>query len=245
MKARGFGVSGLGLLLTVGLVIGALAGVAGAGGDGGGSCFDNNPTKHGKMRGDVDGDGTQDLVWIAANRHDGRCRYFAKVDLGVDEARKRLYGDRFVFRNFSHVMAMVEVDRFPGKEFGIVLEQGASTTFAGLFTMRAGEIQRMNVSGPGAPEDDLFGYGGSVGIQVASDCARNRPDGQVINSVALLNNSGSHYKVKRRWFRATAGELVRTNEETDKRRVRANRLHEALYEFRNSPFGSCPGRAPG
>lgn len=243
MKRHWFGVSILVLFLTVPLLV--MGGPVGAGGDGGGSCFDNNPTKHGKMRGDVDGNGTQDLAWIAANRQNGRCRYFAKVDLGPDEARKRLYGDRFVFRNYSHVMAMIEVDRFPGKEFGIVLQQGASTTFAGLFTMRAARIQRMNVSGPGAPEDDLFGYGGSVGIQVASDCARNRPDGQVINSVAVLNDAGTHYKVKRRWFRSTAGDLVRTNEETDRERVRAQRLHERLYEFRNSPFGSCAGRAPG
>ena len=230
--------------LVVPLALGVLAAPAGAGG-GGSSCFDNNPTKHGKMRGDVDGNGTRDLAWIAANKRDGRCRYFAKVDLGADEARKRLYGDRFVFRNYSHVMAMVEVDRAPGKEFGIVLQQGASTSFAGLFSVRGGEIQRKKVRGLGAPEDDLFGYGGSVGFQIASDCARNRPDGQVIYSEAAINDAGTHYKVKRRWFRSTGGDLERTDTPTDKRRVKAERLHERLYEFNNSPFGSCPGRAPG
>lgn len=226
------------------LTLGVLGIPAGAGG-GGRSCFDNNPTKHGKMRGDVDGNGTRDLAWIAANKHNGRCRYFAKVDLGMDEARKRLVGDRFVLRNFSHVMAMVEVDTVPGREFGIVLQQGASTTFAGLFTMRAGEIRRVRVFGRGAPDGHLFGYGGSIGIQVASDCARNRPDGQVIYSVAVLNDAGTHYKVKRRWFASTGVNLRRTPEPTAKRRVRAENLHERLYEFNNSPFGSCAGRAPG
>jgi hypothetical protein len=232
------------VMLALPLSFGVLTEGAAAGG-GGRSCFENNPTKHGKMRGDVDGNGTRDLAWIAANKHNGRCRYFAKVDLGSDEARKRLYGDKFVFRNFSHVMAMVDVDTVPGREFGIVLQQGASTTFAGLFTMRGGNIERINVHGAGAPDDDLFGYGGSIGISVASDCARNRPDGQVINSVAVLNNAGTHYKVKRRWFQSTGVDLQRTAEDTDKRRVKAEKLHERLYEFRNSPFGSCPGRAPG
>ena len=232
------------LVLALPVSLGVFAGVSVAGG-GGSSCFENNPTKHGKMRGDVDGNGTKDLAWIAANKRNGRCRYFAKVDLGADEARKRLYGDRFVFRRFSHVMAMVEVDTVPGKEFGIVLQQGASTTFAGLFTMRGGNIERVNVRGRGAPEDDLFGYGGSIGVQMASDCARRRPDGQVIHSIAVINNAGTHYKVERRWFQSTGVDLQRTAEDTDKRRVRAENLHERLYEFRNSPFGSCKGRAPG
>lgn len=226
------------------MLVAVLSGSAGA--EGGSSCFDNNPTKHGKMRGDVDGNGTRDLAWVAANKPDGRCRYFAKVDLGADEARKRLYGDRYVFRNFSHVMAMIDVDTVPGKEWGIVMQQGASTSFAGLFTMRAGEVERIKVHGPGAPDDDLFAYGGSISFQAASDCARHRPAGQVIYSTAVLTNAGRHYKIKRRWFQSTGVNLERTAEPTDERRERVNRPGaDPPYEFRTSPFGSCPGRAPG
>lgn len=218
-----------------------LGGSAGAGG--GSSCFENNPTKHGKMKADVDGNGTPDLAWIAANKHSNRCRYFAKVDLGVDEARKRFYGKPGVLREWSHIMAMIEVDTSPGKEFGILFEGGA-TKYLGLFTMRAGNIERVKVNGRGATQENLFAYGGSTGAKLASDCARNRPDGHVIISLALLNDARTHYKVKRLRFQST-GVNVRTSEDTERRTIPADRLHERLYEFRSSPFGSCPGRAPG
>jgi hypothetical protein len=224
------------------LVLVAPTGPAGAGDA---TCFNDDPSNHGQMKGDVDGDGNRDQAWIGARRRNSRCRYLAKVDLGTSMDTERLPGDRQVLRDFAHVMAMIKVDTVPGKEFGIVLQQGASTTFAGLFTIRANQIHRMHVEGAGAPPDDLFGYGGSIGFQTASDCARNRPDGQVIYSEASINQAGTHYKVKRRWFQVVGIDFQRTSEATDERRIRAENLHERFYEFNNSPFGSCPGRAPG
>ena len=224
-------------LLVTGLGTGATAGRA--------SCFDGDASRRGLMRGDVDGDGNRDAVWIMARRVGGNCRYYVKADLGSTQDRKRLRANRYVMRHNSRVMAMVRVDKVAGKEFGVVLEQGASATLAGLFTIRANTIRRMNVHGRGAPPDSLFGYGGSVGFQMASDCARHRPKGQVIYSEATLNSRGSHYRVKRRWFQVVGVDLQRTAEPTDRRRIRASRLHNRLYEFRNSPFGSCPGRVRG
>ena len=224
-------------LVVVGWGPGASAGEA--------RCFDGDHSKRGKMRGDVNGDGNSDVVWIAAVRRSGSCRYFIKADFGSDRDRKRLRGDRFVLRNHSRVMAMIRVNGVPGREFGVVTGQGASTTFAKLFTVRANRIREMDVHGAGAPAGDAFPYGGSVGFQFASDCARNRPGEQVIYSEARLNNSGTHYRVKRRWFQVIGLDLQRTSEETDRRRVPADRLHERLYEFGNSPFGSCSGRVRG
>lgn len=224
-------------LVVPGLVTSASAGKA--------SCFDGDHSRRGRMRGDVNADGEQDVVWIAAATRDGRCRYFVKADFGDDRDRKRLRGDRFVFRNHSRVMAMIGVDTVPGRDFGVVTGQGASTTFAKLFTVRANKIREMDVHGAGAPDGDAFPYGGSVGFQFASDCARNRPDGQVIYSEAVLNDAGTHYRVKRRWFQAIGTDLERTTEPTDKRRIRAENLHERLYEFSTSPFGSCGGRVKG
>ena len=209
------------------------------------SCFEDDATRHGLMRGDVDGDGNRDAVWILAKRPGGRCRYYVKADLGDTEDRKRLHGSRFVLRNFSRVMAMVEVDSVPGKEFGVVLEQGASTAFAGLFTIRADTIRRMHINGNGAPAGDLFPYGGSIMLQFASDCARNRPPNQVVISEAVFDQDANRYKVKRRWFQVAGIDFERTNEETQRERVRPARLHERFHEFRNNPFGSCPGRVRG
>ena len=226
-----------GSLFGLGTGTGAVAGES--------SCFENDSTRHGLMRGDVDGDGNRDAVWILAKRRNGRCRYFVKADLGDTEDRKRLHGSRFVARHHSRVMAMVKVDTVPGKEFGVVLEQGASTAFAGLFTIRANTIRRMRVEGNGAPADDLFPYGGSIAFQFAVDCARHRPPGQVISTEAVYDQDANRYKVKRRWFQVVGVDLQRTNEPTQRERVRPGRLHESFYEFRSSPFGSCAGRAPG
>ena len=224
-------------LLVAGWGTGASAGEA--------SCFEGDHSRRGLMKGDVNGDGDLDAVWITAKSVDGSCRYFVKADFGDSSDRKRLRGDRFVFRNYSRVMAMIAVDTVPGREFGVVTGQGASTTFAKLFTIRANRIREMDVHGAGAPAGDMFPYGGSVTLQFASDCARNRPDGQVIYSEATLNDAGTHYRVKRRWFQAVGTDLERTSEPTDRRRIRAERLHERLYEFRTSPFGSCAGRVRG
>lgn len=224
-------------LVVAGSLTGATAGAA--------SCFDGDHSRRGKMRGDVNADGERDVVWIMAVRRSGSCRYFVKADFGDDQDRKRLRGDRFVFRSYSRVMAMIGVDAVPGREFGVVTGQGASTTFAKLFTVRANKIREMDVHGAGAPGGDAFPYGGSVVFQFASDCARNRPEGQVIYSEAQLNDAGTHYRVKRRWFQAVGTDLERTAEPTDRRRVRAENLHERLYEFSSSPFGRCGGRVKG
>ena len=40
-------------------------------------CFDaDNPLSRRTMRGNLDGDGQHDRVWVGARRRDGRCRYF-------------------------------------------------------------------------------------------------------------------------------------------------------------------------
>ena len=227
----------LGSLLGIGAITPAGAGRA--------ACFEHDATRHGLMRGDVDGDGNRDAVWILARRVDGRCRYFVKADLGDTSDRKRLRGHRYTLRNSSRVMAMIEIDTVPGREFGIVLEQGASTSFAGLFTIRADRIHRMRVDGPGAPTGDLFGYGGGIAFLFASDCARNRPPGQVIYSEAVYDSGDNRYDVERRWFQAMGGDFQRTSEETQRERVRPGRLHDRFYEFSSSPFGSCEGRVRG
>lgn len=224
------------------LVVAGLGTTAGAGEA---SCFEGDHSRRGQMKGDVDGDGNRDAVWISAIRRSGSCRYFVKADLGSTQDRKRLRGDRFVFRNNSRVMAMVRVDTVPGREFGVVVAQGASTVLAKLFTIRANTIREMDVHGAGAPAGDAWPYGGSVGLSFASDCARRRPAGQVIYSEATINDAGTHYRVKRRWFQVVGVDFERTAEPTDRRRVRAARLHERFYEFSNSPFGSCGGRVRG
>jgi hypothetical protein len=201
------------------------------------------------MRADVDGDGDRDAAWVTARRPEGRCRYFLKVNLVGEDAdpKKRLRGaDRFTMRNFSRIAAMVEVDLVPGKEIGVTMAQGASTSFMGLFTMRGDEIRRIRVDGRGAPDGDLFPSGGSITFRAGADCARNRPPGTIIYSTAVLNNDGDRYRVKRRWFmtEGVSTHFERTSEPTRRQRVRPGNL-DRLYEFDGKTFDECVGRVRG
>ena len=208
------------------------------------SCFDGDSTKRSLMRGDVDGDEVKDAVWLIARRVAGNCRYYVKADLNNSKDTKRLRGgDDFTLRTNSRIMAMVKVDTVDGKEFGVVLSQGASTVFFGLFTIRSNEIKQMEINGRGAPPNDLFGYGGSIPFLVATDCARNRPAGQVIYSEAVRDPDSGKYVVRRRWFRVEGFDFQRTGEATHKEKVRNPSNH--FYEFRQSPLGSCQGRVRG
>ena len=209
------------------------------------SCFEGGDTsRRGAMKGDVNGDGNRDVAFITAGISTGRCRYYLKVDFGRRSDRIRLRGDRFVLRNYARPMAMVQVDEVPGKEVGVLLAQGASVSGAGLFTARQNVLRRVDVTGRGAPDRDIFLYGGSIAFQAAVDCARNRPPGQVIYTIAIFDQDANRYRVRRRWFQAdpATGDLARTPEPTQRASVRPARLHERFYEFRNSPFYDCPGR---
>jgi hypothetical protein len=236
------------LTLVLVAVLSLSAGIVFAGNSSahGARCFEGDHSKRGIMRGDVNGDGAKDAAWIMARRHDGRCRYFLKVNMGDEDDRKRLFGaDRFTMRHFSRISAMIQVDLVPGKEIGTTMAQGANTAFMGLFTIRNDEIRRVRVDGPGAPSNDLFPYGGSITFQSGEDCARNRPPGTIIYSTAELNNAGNRYKVERRWFmtEGVSTHFERTPENTDRQRVRPGNL-DRLYEF-GKPFNRCPGRVRG
>lgn len=209
-------------------------------------CFDGDHTKRGIMRGDVNDDGDRDAAWITARKRDGRCRYFVKVNMGQEDDRKRLRGaDRFTMRNFSHITAMVEVDLVPGKEIGVLYDQGANTSFMALMTIRNDNIRRIRVNGRGAPPDDLFSYGGGIAFLSGSDCAQNRPLGTIIYSTAEYDQNDNRYDVRRRRF-ATDGfstEFDRTAEPTGRQRVRPGGM-DRFEEF-GPPFDRCPGRSRG
>ena len=231
-----------GLILFLVVVTAATLLPTGSVGAGEASCFDGDSNKRSLMQGDVDGDEVKDAVWLIAKRVSGNCRYFVKADLNNSKDTKRLFGDGATLRTNSRIIAMVHIDTVDGKEFGIVLSQGASTVFFGLFTIRANEIKRMEINGDGAPSDDMFVYGGSIAFLGATDCARNRPDGQVIYSEAI-QDANDKYVVRRRWFNVEGYDFHRTGEPVHRERVGNPSNH--FYEFRRSPLGSCEGRVRG
>jgi len=197
--------------------------------------------RRGPLHGDLDGRhaGTRraDTVWTTARLVNGVCRYWlvAKLDTGV--TRYRVAGSRDDLGRTFFVDDLARVDRRQGLEISVVVAEGASTGFMRLFTVRAGRLVAVDARGPGAVQDDVFPYGGSVTGLVGVDCARNRGPGAVVASRAVLNRAGTRYRVVRRFYRSVDADLVRTG--AAQHRVVPARRIERLHEFGGRPFPTC------
>jgi hypothetical protein len=96
----------------------------------------------GRRRADVDGDGTPDRVAIVADyAAPRRCRFFLVavtrrsssvviLDQGAEAATRRV--DREI--PWPRLYSLPRIDRRPGAEIAVVVDQGAETAFLALFT---------------------------------------------------------------------------------------------------------------
>ena len=197
------------------------------------------------LRADVDGDGVQDDVAIAADPGgELGCQAFLVVETtsGAYSAPVWESGTQGGLPQPS-VHALVDLNNQPGDEIVVLEASGASTQFVGAFLFDDGALARISLQGGSTgsvsgPTEDLFPYGGSVGHIEAVDCA---PDGTVIVSSAVPGSSEEDlergiYEIERRSFilKGTALEP----EGTERERIPIDRL-ERFPEFAAGPFGSC------
>jgi hypothetical protein len=119
----------------------------------------------GSARGDVDGDGVRDRIWIG--RVSGRtapCRWFlfAQSQARLRAAPLRQGGTEADWGS-SHVLPkvgrLVAIDDRAGAEILVALDGGASTTAYGVFSVRGPRLTRFRV--PRAEFPDAFYDGGS------------------------------------------------------------------------------------
>ena len=141
------------------------------------------------------------------------------------------------------ILGVTDVDERPGDEVVMLLETGASTQFAGVFTLTTSGLERLTLEGRGpgpfATEESgaaLFPFGGSVGHVEAVDCA---PAGGIVMSAATpAGASAESYRVERRYFRSDGTRLVLDRSATEREVVEGLDLGN-FPEFRGSPFLSC------
>lgn len=202
------------------------------------------PTE-GVLAGDIDGDETDDEVYIATDDDaEAGCRSFVVVtsdgtiySAPVDPSGKQ--------RSLPEptLNSLIQLDFEPGMEIVVNLESGASTQFVGVFKLATDGIERITIEGRGPgpfaqelAQDNLFPFGGSVGHLEAVDCLN--PALIVISAATPMGNAADRYKVERRFFRLEGTVLSLQPE--------ANEVHEvegltvdSFREFAGSPFLSC------
>lgn len=215
-------------------------------------CFDDGNTLERRlMRGNIDGDGVPDAVWVGARRLDGRCRYyvFARASTtGVSRvhipARDRF--SRASLRGSARPIAMVRIDSIAGREIAVKLLEGASVRPFGFFTMRSGTLRRMRIE-DSAPDplaaDDMFAFGGGLSLMFGTDCAFGKAPRTVAFSRAFPKTQGPRYVVERRWYQVRGDSFSRTSHPTQRELIRLARLKDRFREFRNGGLlPHCDGK---
>jgi hypothetical protein len=205
-------------------------------------CFaDGNTLERRLMRGHLDGDGEPDAVWVGATRPGDACRYFVfarTTTAGTSRVRVRT-PDRFSrssLRNFARPIALVRIDEVAGKEVAVKLLEGASVRPFGFFTMRLGELRRMEIDDT-APRplaaEDMFAFGGGLSLMFGTDCAYGKAPRTVVFSRAFPKGNGPRYVVERRWYQVRGFSFAKTSFPTQRELVRLERLRIRFPEFRH------------
>jgi hypothetical protein len=189
--------------------------------------------------GDVDGDGAVDDVSIALDPGGTvGCQAFLVVEASSTTYVAAIVGlDSFASTpDLPQIHSLVGIDQSRGAEIVVNVARGAATDIVGVFAVDDGRLTRVTAPGlaPGGSTANLFGYGGSVGHQDATDCAGDA----VVVSSAVFRGVNS-YRLTRR-FLDPEGSVWRLQRSRTKRRVVSPAtLPRAAPEFSSSPFLSC------
>jgi len=197
---------------------------------------DDESLRTGSLTGDVSGDGVEDQVHVAVDDSaDIGCRAFLLVAQGDELAAVALDVEGMdPALGLPALRQLTQVDGAEGADVVVNLVAGASTVFAGVYSMAGGEPARVTIQGSEPPVRDLFPYGGGVGQLSAVDCTEA---GTILISSAVPQ--GARYLVTRNRYTPTSGALLREGQASTGK-VKFEALPARFPEFAGGPFGSCP-----
>jgi hypothetical protein len=189
--------------------------------------------------GDVDGDGTEDNVWLAevADGSAG-CRFFVGADLASGTAAVPTERDGVGFSRPPRLNSLVDVDGDGGAEIVVDLEGGASTQFVGLFQYTDGSLVPVEIEND-ATGSGLMPYGGSVGHLEASDCAPSDGEEEADVVISTAVPKGDRYEVTRTFYVLSDGFLSVEGVPQISTAAVDQVVGGRFPEYRSSPFGSC------
>lgn len=201
-----------------------------------GSLIDEATADAGAFGADLDDDGLDEQLILAKDPGGPRgCQAILGV-IGASLGRLYLPIDDEVSFDLGlpAVSGVTEIDGAAPKEIVVNLLSGASTGFAGLFSIKDGRLVRIVLEGD-SPYSRLFPFGGSVGHLEGSDCSGR---GTIVISSATAVGRG-RYKVVRRFFESIGAAFVLDEQATETEKVEPKDL-KSFPEFGGAPFASCP-----
>jgi hypothetical protein len=189
------------------------------------------------LHGDVDGDGTRDLVHTRARWHDGQtCRAQLVIRTSKALLTRRVQPLTGMLVAPPSLAGLVRLE--PGRrlDVALVVWVGASTGFLDVYRVRGGEIGRVS--------RDAFAYAGSIVNRAGVDCVRGH-GARLVASTATLDLR-LRYHVERRFYALRAGALVPIDRLRQRELVGVGGLRRFPELYSTAPFPSCtvvPGAA--
>lgn len=202
--------------------------------------------KRGVATGDVDGDSADDAVVVLAHfAAPPGCRFFLAAELASGGFAVRRLPDPIVDASpatargvpWPRLTLLAPIDRRPGVEVVLTVEQGAATGFLGVYGVRGGRFARFTLDVKSMTNQFSWGLGNRPSTV---DCT-GRDRGHVVQSSA--RHEALAWVVRRRFFQAD--DFVFRYRASDSERFRVTDLQQ-LPEFRRSavlgdryPFQTC------
>jgi hypothetical protein len=197
--------------------------------------------------GDVDGDGAQDRVSLAGKASGDSCRYVLTARTASGAHSLVLPGEPSFAAPPNLSLAAIDRDR--ALEIVADTWHGASTAFAGVFTIRSGELIEMRGAPPAGSGGSGFPYAGGSTHQNGVDCS-NGPGSGLVVATGAAPTPRDRWKVTRRFYRVQGAAFVSVDAMTAHLTVPAAEgsteadLSPRFLEFADRPFASCTQATP-
>jgi hypothetical protein len=193
-----------------------------------------SPAGPGGVRGDVDGDGRSDRVYVVVDRSaESGCRALLVVRSRGRLSATSLDDSLISFElGFPRLNSLADIDSEPGLEMVVDVAQGASTSFVEVLTFSEGRPAPVRPAPLSGIPAGLFAHGGSVGHLDAVDCRR----GLVMVSSAVARSRG--YLVTRRFMEPQGRRWSLRPSLTQRNTIRPQQIGR-FGEFSAPPFANC------
>lgn len=186
------------------------------------------------LKGDVDGDGDRDEVYLASDQaRPERCRNVLVVDSMNGRRAAAAIPPVDWPTTGPELLLLAEIDGAEGVEPVIVLsEVGFEPGY--VFTMSSGSLERMRLGG--GRHEDYFPFYDE--FPAGTDCA-TEPGHIVITTSRISKLGDTHYDVTRSFYRASGSRFELESQDEHTVEVARGEAERLWPEVRGQPFRSC------
>ncbi len=215
----------------------SLEGVAGC--NGGAAALGDPALREEALSGDLDGDRKPDHAYLVVDPEATvGCRAYLVAETAEGSQAIVIDREDMTFDlGLPVLLELRQIDGRPGLDAVVDLVTGASTAFAGVFTMGSGSLEQLALKGDDPLVDDLFSHGASIGQLAGADCGER---GTVV--ITGATPAGRLYVVDRRFYRVDRGVLRPDPSGDERAAVKLDRIPNRFPELGSPIFSNCPSK---